>query len=189
MLFLCGNCSCGNPEFLQLDTVSDLVNTRHWTNVGLMVAYRLRRWPNINPTLLQYLVFTEERHWSLLAPPHAGHGGASIRLIERHILTEQLIFWTFWTGIAYQSGHTVGQYFLYVVLLHVNVIRCWRKFYVVYLAGCLQDKSPYAPEANTLPIQTQHSPAIPLLFTSRCLSILITNVNLLDKAAATVRPC
>ena len=32
-------------------------NTRHWTNVGLMLARRLRRRANINPTLVQCLVF------------------------------------------------------------------------------------------------------------------------------------
>ena len=30
-------------------------NTRHWPKVGLMLAYRLRRWPNISPTLGQAL--------------------------------------------------------------------------------------------------------------------------------------
>ena len=34
-------------------------NTRHWTNVVLMLSHRLRRWPNINPTLVQCLVFAE----------------------------------------------------------------------------------------------------------------------------------
>ena len=33
------------------------VNTRRWSNVGLMLAHRLRRWSNIKPTLLQRLVF------------------------------------------------------------------------------------------------------------------------------------
>ena len=28
------------------------------TNVGLMLAHRLRRWPNIKPTLVQCAVFT-----------------------------------------------------------------------------------------------------------------------------------
>ena len=28
-----------------------------WPNVGLMLAYRLRRWPNNNPTLGQRFVF------------------------------------------------------------------------------------------------------------------------------------
>ena len=32
-------------------------NTRRWTNVGLMLAHRLRRWANIKPTLIQRLVF------------------------------------------------------------------------------------------------------------------------------------
>ena len=32
-------------------------NTRHWTNAGLMLAHRLRRRPNINTTLVQFLVF------------------------------------------------------------------------------------------------------------------------------------
>ena len=33
-------------------------NTRCWTNVGLMLAHRLRHWPNINPTLVRLLVFS-----------------------------------------------------------------------------------------------------------------------------------
>ena len=32
-------------------------NTRRWTNAGLKLAHRLRRWPNINPALVQRLVF------------------------------------------------------------------------------------------------------------------------------------
>ena len=34
-------------------------NTTHRTNVGLMLAHRLRRRPNINSTLVQCLVFAE----------------------------------------------------------------------------------------------------------------------------------
>ena len=33
-------------------------NTRHWTNVGLMLAHRLRRRPNIDLALVQCLVFS-----------------------------------------------------------------------------------------------------------------------------------
>ena len=32
-------------------------NTRHQTNAGLLLAHRLRRWPNIKPTLVRCLVF------------------------------------------------------------------------------------------------------------------------------------
>ena len=32
-------------------------NTRLWTNDGIMFGYRLRRWPNIKPSLFQRLVF------------------------------------------------------------------------------------------------------------------------------------
>ena len=32
-------------------------NTRRSPNVGLLLAHRLRRWPNINPTLGERLVF------------------------------------------------------------------------------------------------------------------------------------
>ena len=32
-------------------------NTRRWTNAGLMLGHRLRRWPNINTTLVRRLVF------------------------------------------------------------------------------------------------------------------------------------
>ena len=34
-----------------------LVNTIHWTNVGLMFVHRLRRWTNIKPTLVQCIMF------------------------------------------------------------------------------------------------------------------------------------
>ena len=37
-----------------------VANTRHWTNVGLMLGRRRRRRPNINPTLAQCLVFAGE---------------------------------------------------------------------------------------------------------------------------------
>ena len=33
-------------------------NTKHWSNVDLMLAQRLRRWPNINPTLDECILFT-----------------------------------------------------------------------------------------------------------------------------------
>ena len=33
-------------------------NTRRWTNAGLMLAHRLRRWPNISPALIQSFVST-----------------------------------------------------------------------------------------------------------------------------------
>ena len=36
-----------------------VLHTSHWTNAGLMLVYRLRRWPNINTTFRQYIVFTE----------------------------------------------------------------------------------------------------------------------------------
>ena len=32
-------------------------NMRRWTNAALMLAHRLRRWPNIKPTLVQCLMF------------------------------------------------------------------------------------------------------------------------------------
>ena len=34
-----------------------LANTTRWPSVGLMLAHRLRRWPNIKPALGQRLVF------------------------------------------------------------------------------------------------------------------------------------
>ena len=36
-----------------------LANTRRWANFVLMLGHRLRRWPIINPTLAQCLVFAE----------------------------------------------------------------------------------------------------------------------------------
>ena len=32
-------------------------NTRHLAIVGSMMVHRLRRWPNIEPTIVEYLVF------------------------------------------------------------------------------------------------------------------------------------
>ena len=41
-----------------------LANKIHWTNVVLILAHRLRRWPNIKSTLDQYLVFSwVVRYW------------------------------------------------------------------------------------------------------------------------------
>ena len=37
--------------------------TRRWTNVGVMLGLRLRRWPNITPTLVQRLVFAGDWQW------------------------------------------------------------------------------------------------------------------------------
>ena len=34
------------------------VNTRHYTNVDLMLGQRRRRWPNIRPTLVQSVGFS-----------------------------------------------------------------------------------------------------------------------------------
>ena len=33
------------------------IQYRYSTNVGLMLGQRLRRWPNIKPTFVEYLVF------------------------------------------------------------------------------------------------------------------------------------
>ena len=45
-------------------------NTRQWTNVGSMLAHRLRRWANIDPTLVEYLVFARlAQHWFKLTRP------------------------------------------------------------------------------------------------------------------------
>ena len=41
-----GACPCGSAR-----------QTLHWTNAGLMLGQRLRRWPNIKPTLVQCIVF------------------------------------------------------------------------------------------------------------------------------------
>ena len=35
-------------------------DTKRWTNAGLMSVHRLRRCPNINPALVQHLVFAEK---------------------------------------------------------------------------------------------------------------------------------
>ena len=40
-------------------------NTTHWSNVGLMLGQRRRRWANIKPTLFQSVVFAGIVHKSL----------------------------------------------------------------------------------------------------------------------------
>ena len=40
-------------------------NTTLLTNAGLMLGQRRRRWANINPALVQRLVFTGTRLWNL----------------------------------------------------------------------------------------------------------------------------
>ena len=52
-------CSCKHETFED----GGPANTRHWTNVGLMLGHRLRRRPNINPTLVQCLVFAAGPTW------------------------------------------------------------------------------------------------------------------------------
>ena len=44
----------------QCDDQSEPANTRRWTNVGLMLGQRRRRWANIKPTLVQRLVLAGE---------------------------------------------------------------------------------------------------------------------------------
>ena len=39
-------------------------DTRRWINVGLMLVYRLRRWTNIKPALIQRLVSAEKRRYN-----------------------------------------------------------------------------------------------------------------------------
>ena len=65
-------------------------NTRRWTNADLMLAHRLRRWPNIKSALVQRLVFA----------------GYFWKLLEYHIYLVELIVKraTFlWTRLIYQS--------------------------------------------------------------------------------------
>ena len=58
-------CSCSaktkrgdtKTEFRTVCRRGGAANTRWSTNVGLMLAHRLRRRPNINPTLARYLAF------------------------------------------------------------------------------------------------------------------------------------
>ena len=41
--------------------ISIPANTTHWNSVGLMLAHRLRRWPNIKPTSFQCVVLARIR--------------------------------------------------------------------------------------------------------------------------------
>ena len=47
---------------------SHSVHTRHWINVGLMLGHRLRRWPGINPAVVQFDVTSAQWVW-LRVPP------------------------------------------------------------------------------------------------------------------------
>ena len=51
--------SCCSAMQSQPNTLAHHIpaNTRHWTNVCLMLGQRRRRWANIKPTLVQRLVF------------------------------------------------------------------------------------------------------------------------------------
>ena len=44
------------PEWVTAWDNAVPANTRQWINAGLMLAQRLRRWPNISPALVQCLV-------------------------------------------------------------------------------------------------------------------------------------
>ena len=48
----------------------DAANTRHSANVVSMLCHRLRRWPNIDPTLAQSLVFAGDRLFVVIRCSH-----------------------------------------------------------------------------------------------------------------------
>ena len=48
-----------------LKMTEELDKKTRWSDIGLMLAYRLRRWPNLYPTSGQRLVFVEKRVMSL----------------------------------------------------------------------------------------------------------------------------
>ena len=43
--------------------LSNKHETLYWTNGGLILGHRLRRWPNIKPQLAQRLVFANTSRW------------------------------------------------------------------------------------------------------------------------------
>ena len=47
--------------FLKAYNSKHPANTRYWANVASMLAHRLRRWPNMKPTLAQCLMFARIR--------------------------------------------------------------------------------------------------------------------------------
>ena len=51
-------------------TLNNPANTRCWTDAGLMLAHRLRRWTNIKPAMVKRLVYAENSHEGS-APPAA----------------------------------------------------------------------------------------------------------------------
>ena len=69
-------------------------NTRRWTNADLMLAHRLRRWPNIKSALVQRLMFAGY-HWKLLEYRIK----KQIYLVG--LFVKRATFW--WTRLIYQS--------------------------------------------------------------------------------------
>ena len=68
-------------------TGSNPANTIRWTNIGLMLAHRLRLWANINPTLVQRLVFAGRGGWTDILTP------SKVRCVTRIGVTHVTLCW------------------------------------------------------------------------------------------------
>ena len=71
-------------------------NTSHWSIVGLMLVHRLRRWPNIKPTMTRRLVFKHILTSILTEHPRESQIAVT-RRVGQLLLTAAAIL-TNWTG-------------------------------------------------------------------------------------------
>ena len=88
-------------------------NTRHWTNVGLMLGQRRRRWANIKLTLVQCLALMgyRPRHQRVAASGHKGcwphGGGGGVQLFpDRKVLLPSRATTRSWKTVA-ECWHSV----------------------------------------------------------------------------------
>ena len=61
-LLLCWEFVTGHEEHPFSDCSMVSANTRRWTNDGLLLTQRRRRWVNSKPSLVQHFVFVEDRY-------------------------------------------------------------------------------------------------------------------------------
>ena len=79
---------------------------RRWANVGLLLAHRLRRWPNSKPTLAQRLTFAglldTEQSWPFTICLKNPVRGDRLRTELRRFLFDQ--------------------YFLFCLIVHISIL-------------------------------------------------------------------
>ena len=64
-IFIHSSIISSNMALERPDIVFYLANMRRWPNVGLLLAHRLRSWPNSKPALSQRLMFAGYVHYLL----------------------------------------------------------------------------------------------------------------------------